>query len=89
MADPWRVVIERAAPKMLGKLPRDLLERIRRALDDLGQDPRPAGCKKLQSYKDLWRLRVGDWRITYAVLDDKLIVLVIEIAARGSAYKDL
>jgi mRNA-degrading endonuclease RelE of RelBE toxin-antitoxin system len=32
---------------------------------------------------------VGDWRITYAIFDDKLIVLVIEIAARGGAYKDL
>ncbi len=89
MADPWEVILERDAEKMLGKLPRDLRDRIARELDGLAQDPRPTGCKRLRGYKDLWRLRVGDWRITYAIFDDKLIVLVIEIAARGGAYKDL
>jgi mRNA-degrading endonuclease RelE of RelBE toxin-antitoxin system len=34
-------------------------------------------------------VRVGDWRITYALEDDRLIVLIVEIAPRGGAYRDL
>lgn len=89
MADAWQVIVERDAAKMLARLPRDLRERVGQELDALGHDPRPTGSKKLRGFKDLWRLRVGDWRITYALLEDRLIVLVIEIAARGGAYRDL
>jgi len=32
---------------------------------------------------------VGDWRISYAVDDERLVVLITEIASRGAAYRDL
>ena len=68
---------------------RDLGMRLRDAIKELGQNPRPRGVKKLQGSHDLYRRRLGDWRITCAIHDDKLLVLVIEVAARGNAYKDL
>jgi mRNA interferase RelE/StbE len=89
MADGWRVIVDRDPIKLLGRLPRDLRERILRAIDELAQDPRPAGCKKLSGYENLYRIRVGEWRITYAVEDAQLIVLIIEIAPRGGAYRNL
>ena len=39
--------------------------RVLRALRALGQDPRPPGCEKL--YDDVYRVRVGNWRIIYLV----------------------
>lgn len=89
MPDVYRVIIEHDAEKALAKLPRDLGMRLRDAIKALGQDPRPRGIKKLQGQHDLYRRRVGDWRITYAIYDDRLIVLIVEVAARGSAYWDL
>jgi mRNA interferase RelE/StbE len=84
----WEIIFERQAEKMLRRLPTDLLHRIDQAVMGLAQDPRPAGCRKLRGYQDLYRLRVGDWRIIYAVKDDRLIVLVLEIAPRGEVYRN-
>jgi mRNA interferase RelE/StbE len=56
---PWQLVISRQSAKTLRKLPRDLRERIDRAILALSVDPGPAGCKKLTGYTDLYRVRVG------------------------------
>ena len=86
---PWQLVISRQPAKTLRKLPRDLRERIDRAILALSVDPRPVGCKKLSGYTDLYRVRMGDWRITYAIKNAELIVLVVEVAPRGGVYRDL
>lgn len=87
MSEPPRytVLLERQPEKILRRLPRDLLKRIDQVLGVLAFDPRPPGSVKLAGYETLYRLRVGDWRIVYAIEDDALIVLVIEIAPRGDA----
>ena len=85
----YTVQIVKSEQKVLERLPRDLLQRIRRAIQGLAEDPRPAGCKKLAGFDNYYRVRVGDWRITYAILDDALIVLVVEVAPRGGAYRNL
>ncbi len=85
----WQVLVTKQSEKVLRKLPRDVRERIDRAILALAEDPRPAGCKKLEGYADLYRVRVGDWRIVYAIKDAELIVLVIEVAPRGGAYRNL
>ena len=85
----WQVIIHRKAEKILKRLDGDMLERIRRAIRSLANDPRPAGVKKLTGYDNLYRVRVGDWRIIYAIEEDRLIVLVLEISPRGGAYRNL
>ncbi len=92
MSKPQRrytVIVERQAEKTLRRLPKEILSRVDRLLLSLAEDPRPVGCKKLRGYENLYRLRVGDWRLIYAIEDDELVVLVIEIAPRGEAYRDL
>ena len=84
----WQIIVHRKAEKSLKRLKGDMLERIRRVIRSLEDEPRPAGSRKLAGYENLYRLRVGDWRIIYAVEEDKLIVLVLEVAPRGSAYRD-
>lgn len=89
MADKWKVVVLRDPEKVLAKLPRDLRERLRKAIDYLGTDPRPHGCKRLRGFADLYRVRIGDWRIVYAIRDDLMVVLVLEVGPRGSVYRGL
>lgn len=86
---PWKIIIHRKAEKILRRLDGDTLERIRQAIQKLAFDPRPSGVKKLTGFENLFRIRVGDWRIIYAIEDDQLIVLVLEISPRGGAYRDL
>ena len=84
----WKIIIHRKAEKILKRLDGDILKRVRQSIRDLGVDPRPLGHKKLTGYEDLYRVRVGDWRIIYAIEGDKLIVLVLEVSTRGGAYRD-
>jgi mRNA interferase RelE/StbE len=85
----WQILLERAAEKAMRRLPKDVLRRLDRAILALADDPRPPGCKKLAGYENLYRIRVGDWRISYAIEDDKLIVIIVEVAPRGRAYRNL
>jgi len=83
----YEVIITKQPQKILRKIPQDLLRRIDQAIQSLAVNPRPVGCKKLAGYDNLFRIREGDWRISYAVEADRLIVLVVEISPRGAAYR--
>ncbi|MDI7277271.1 MAG: type II toxin-antitoxin system RelE/ParE family toxin [Anaerolineae bacterium] len=89
MSEPplYTIRLSRQAERRLMRLPRDLGGRLRRVLHALQTEPRPRGAEPLKGH-DLYRLRVGDWRIVYAIEDAQLLVLVIRIAARGEAYRD-
>jgi mRNA interferase RelE/StbE len=84
----WQVIFTRPAEKALRRLPRDLLARLAAVIDGLAADPHPPGSKKLTGYDNLYRLRVGDWRIIYAIEADRLVILVLEIGPRGQVYRD-
>jgi mRNA interferase RelE/StbE len=63
-----------------------LRDRITAAIDSLADDPRPPGAQKLAG-RDDYRIRVGDYRIVYAVDDDEQLVLVARIAHRREVYR--
>ena len=63
-----------------------MLTRVVRKMESLARDPRSAGCKKLKGYKDLWRVRIGDWRIVYIVNDAAKFVSVTRVAHRSKVY---
>jgi len=85
----YRVEIMKKALRGLKKLPQPLVKRLLTAANSLGEDPRPNGYRKLRGFDDLYRIRVGDWRIIYAIEDEVLLVLVITIKPRGEVYRDL
>lgn len=84
----WQVIVTNKAERRLRRLPKELIKRLREAIVALGFDPRPPGYKKLVG-TDLYRVRVGKWRIIYSIEDDQLIVLVVTIAPRRDAYRNL
>jgi mRNA interferase RelE/StbE len=69
------------ARKELEALQDNVLGRVVRKLASLAGNPRPAGCKKLKGHKDLWRVRVGDWRVVYVIDDDAKLVSVTDRAS--------
>jgi mRNA interferase RelE/StbE len=85
---PNSVFLSRRAEKFLAGL-RDakLYSRLRAAIDELAQNARLSGCVKLAGEPDLYRIRVGDYRIIYQVTDPKLTVLVLSIAHRRDIYR--
>jgi mRNA interferase RelE/StbE len=57
------------------------------ALEALGDEPRPAGCKKLKGGQQERRARVGDYRIVYTIDDAKLRLSVTRIRHRSEVYQ--
>ena len=85
----YTVLFKRSADKALQKLPEKVQRRLVLAASDLAVEPRPAGCVRLEGEDNLWRIRVGDYRIVYTIEEKKLIVLVVRIAHRKDVYRDM
>lgn len=85
----YSVVLTRSAEKSLARLPNTVTKSIVAALVSLQNNPRPAGCKKLKGYKNLWRIRLGEYRIIYAIEGVILLVDVREIGHRKDIYDQL
>ncbi len=80
-------VLRRAEKVLRGVTDRKLYRRLREVLDALATEPRPHGCTKLSGTKDIYRVRVGDHSIVYQIVDDRLLVLVIDIGHRRDIYR--
>ena len=83
----YTIELSTSAAKTLGKLARANRLRIVGAIELLSVDPRPPGAKMLRGGEHgRWRVRVGDFRVIYAIEDDRLLVLVLRVAHRREAY---
>ena len=82
----YSVEVKPSARKELEALPDNVLARVLPKIDLLRSVPRPAGCKKLNGYKDHWRIRVGDWRVVYIIDDAAKLINITRIAHRRDAY---
>jgi mRNA interferase RelE/StbE len=76
-----------AALRQLRKFPKDALRRIQTATEGLRDEPRPEGASKLAGTHDLWRIRVGDYRVVYTIADDVLVVTVVRVGHRREVYR--
>lgn len=86
----YHVRFTKRAAKELSKLPRTAQERIAAAVDWLKEEPRPAGVTgvtKLSGDAELYRIRVGDYRVLYGIEDDVLLVLVVRVGHRRDVYR--
>ena len=71
-----RIEVSPAAARQLKKVDRRVLPQIAEKIDSLAIEPRPHGCEKLSGYDDLYRVRVGDYRLVHSpclTVFDKLI----------------
>lgn len=63
----YRVEIFRKATKQVKGLPKKIQEQVRTQIRALADNPRPAGVTKTSGKADLYRVRVGDYRILYEI----------------------
>jgi mRNA interferase RelE/StbE len=84
----YRLELTSQAQRQLDKLSVADLEPIAAAIQELGDNPRASGVKKLRG--PIYRIRVGDWRIVYAVFDKDNLIVVGKIARRSEdTYKKI
>ncbi len=83
----YAVELTKRAAKTLGKLDRSSQRRILAALVLLRSNPRPPGMTALVGRPGELRVRAGDHRIVYEIIDDRLVVLVLTIGHRRDVYR--
>jgi len=81
-----KVFLSRKARKFLDDYPVSVRRRIEEKIAELLETPYPEGCRKLRGAPNAYRLRVGDYRILYAIVADEEI-LVFKITRREIAYQ--
>ena len=85
----YKLSIKKQALKSLQRLPLKEIEKINGKILILEKTPRPPSCKKLKGYDNIFRIRVGNYRIVYSVHDKILTVEIIYIAHRKNIYSDI
>ena len=81
----YAVSILRRAQKELGQLSSPSFERVCDAIRSLAGNPRPPGCRRLVG-REGWRIRVGDYRVIYEIVDPARTVLVLHVGHRRDIY---
>jgi mRNA interferase RelE/StbE len=82
----YKISILRKAQKQLAKIPANDYKKVKQAILDLANDPRPQGSKKFKG-RDGWRIRQGDYRVIYEIQDDQLNIIVLAIGNRRDIYR--
>lgn len=68
-------------------LDRAIQRRIAARIDALANQPFPAGVKKIQGERDLYRIRIADYRVLYRVDGKRVTILVLKIGHRRDVYR--
>ena len=83
----FTIEFTRRAEKDFRSFPPEIRRRLAPKIDALKQNPRPRGIKSLEGPDGILRLPVGDYRILYQILDDRLVVLLVKIGHRREIYR--
>ena len=83
----YTVDIKKTAQKQILGLPKIYYNKVKQAILDLEEDPRPIGYIKLSGSNNLYRIRVGIYRIIYSIEDRQLMIYVLDVEHRKDAYK--
>jgi mRNA interferase RelE/StbE len=83
------IVIARDAGKVLARMQSAKARDIREAIDKVVADPTAPNnnLRALRGVPNGFRIRVGDWRVSYTLNYEAGVMSVFEIAPRGGAYR--
>ncbi len=85
----YKLIFDKEVEKFLRKQDSTIRLRIRDGLLELAENPyRATNVKRLSGRNRQFRKRIGEYRIIYEIMDEQLIILIIKIASRGSAYQE-
>jgi mRNA-degrading endonuclease RelE of RelBE toxin-antitoxin system len=80
----WGLVLANRARRALGRASHTELARIRFELNAMTDDPYSGDTKMLKGSGGAFRRRVGEWRIIFDTVPERHLIVVTEIARRGS-----
>ncbi len=85
----YAIVFDAPAARDFRRLSGDVQRSLSRKLSALADDPHPTDSRKLEGTNGCYRIRQGDYRLIYTVLEDRVIVLVLRVGHRSSVYREI
>lgn len=83
----YKLIYHKSAVKFIAKLDKTSQERIVTGLKGLLSNPTEGDIKILQGYRDLYRLRIGNYRVIFSINHQEQIIYIQAIGNRGDIYK--
>lgn len=83
----YKIEVAKKVRKNFQKIPKHDAKRILAAIESLAEEPRPNQSKKLKD-EELYRLRIGIYRVIYQIFDDVLVIQVVKVGHRKDVYRE-
>ncbi len=83
----YSIEVSKNVRKDFRKIPTDDAARILKRVQELAVVPRPHDSKKLKG-EELFRIRIGAYRVIYEIEDARLVVFIVRVKHRKDAYRD-
>ncbi len=83
----YQVVVPKPVQKQLNGLPYQLRDRILKRLIALEEDARPHGFVKLKGYENEFRIRIGNYRVRYEIIEKDSVILILHCKHRRDIYR--
>ena len=85
----YKIIIDSSLKKQFKVIPQKTSRIIVKNIENLSDNPRPQGYKKIKGAINKYRIRTGNYRIIYSITDDILTIEIIKIGHRKDIYKNL
>ncbi len=82
----YRLEFAKSVRKEFRKIGKRDASRILKVINSLVTNPRPPSCKKLTD-NELYRIRIGNFRVVYEIFDDRLVILIVKVSNRKDVYR--
>ena len=85
----YRIEVSATAERQIRKLGREDQIRVLRAIQQLVTEATPPGSRKVRGYDDVFRIRVGLYRVLYRIEGRRLLIIILKIGHRQDVYRSL
>ena len=86
--EEYKIFFKKSVEKDFKKIPTKYLVKILSKIEALKKNPKPNGSEKLTGF-DLYRIRLGTYRVVYSIQDQELTIWVIKVGHRKEIYKKI
>lgn len=83
----YKIEISSSAEKQIKKLQKDDQVRVMRSILGLSHDPRPHGCRKMRGFENIYRIRVGTFRVIYSIEEKRIVIVILKVGHRKHIYR--
>jgi mRNA interferase RelE/StbE len=85
----YRIEVRPRARRALRQLDAGARRAVAQAIDGFAREPRPSGARALTGHHPYLRIRIGDYRVIYAVDDAARLITVAVVGHRREVYRGL